>query len=116
MKVTYHDPCELGRYCQVYDSPRNVLKLIPGLELVETERSRENCSCCGAGGGVFGVFTRMSLGIAYRKFLNEIVPLKVEALITACPTCYMNFSYVIKRKKLPIKLYDLTEIVNIALL
>jgi len=115
MKVTYHDPCELGRLCGVYDAPRNVLKAIPGLELVEMALTRNLARCCGAGGGVFGLDPDLAQEIGAIRLRSDALPTGAEAIVSACPTCYMNFYYVIAREDLPIKLYDLMEIVNMAL-
>ena len=115
MKATYHDPCELGRLSGVYDAPRNVLKAIPGLTLIEMASSRNLARCCGAGGGFFGLSPDVAQELALTRIRSDVLPTGAEALVTACPACYMNFHYVIAREDLPLKLYDLMEVVNAAL-
>jgi len=115
IKVTYYDPCRLGRISGVYDSPRNILKAIPGLELVEMENSRGGARCCGAGGGVFSVFKRLARDIGRDVMVNDVLPTGAEALVTACPICQLNFSYAVKWERMPLKVYDLMEIVDMAL-
>jgi Fe-S oxidoreductase len=115
VKATYHDPCRLGRISGVYDSPRNVLKAIPGLELVEMENSRSEARCCGAGGGVFSIFKRLAREIGRDVIVNDVLPTGAEALVTTCPTCQLNFSYAVKWERMPLKVYDLMEIVDMAL-
>lgn len=115
VRVTYHDPCELGRLSKVYDAPRNVLRSIPGLELVEMALNRNLARCCGAGGGLFGIMPELSQELGLLRLRRDVLPTKAEALVSACPTCYMNFYYAIAREDLPVRLYDLMEIVDMAL-
>jgi glycolate oxidase len=111
MKVTYHDPCSLGRHCGVYDPPRNLLQAIPDLELIEIPLNRSHSTCCGGGGGLWTFNTELAMNIARAKLIEQVVPLKVEAIVTSCPTCYMNFDYVSEPSGIGIKVYDLTELV-----
>jgi len=86
-KVTYHDPCHLGRYEGVYDPPRKILKDIPKLQFVEMLRNRENAWCCGGGGGATTVaFPELSSKIAKIR-IDEAKSTKANTIITACPFC-----------------------------
>ena len=90
-KVAYHDPCTLGRYTDVYDEPRDILKMIPGLELVTMEREREEAWCCGAGGGQVICNPEWSAETAMER-LEEAMNAGAEVLVVGgCPTCDLNF-------------------------
>ncbi len=87
-RVTYHDPCRLGRHLGVYEPPRTVLRAIPGIELVEMERSREEALCCGT-----SAFTNCDL---YSKQimadrLLEAKATGADTLVTTCPKCQIHF-------------------------
>jgi Fe-S oxidoreductase len=117
MKVTYHDPCHLGRHLSdngVYDSPRNVLKSIPGIELVEMERIRENAWCCGAGAGVSQANPELALWTAEER-LKEAKATGARALITSCPWCERNFKDAAREYGEEIKIYDIAEIARMAI-
>jgi Fe-S oxidoreductase len=114
LKVAYHDPCSLGRHSGVFDAPRNVLKAIPGLTLEEMSLNRRLARCCGGGGGLWSFNHKVSMNSAYSR-LKDLQPLGVDVLTTACPLCQMNFRYTSLRKSVPIKIYDITEIVELAL-
>ncbi|GAB6194437.1 heterodisulfide reductase-related iron-sulfur binding cluster [Desulfocastanea catecholica] len=86
MKVTFHDPCYLGRHNRIFDEPRDVIRAIPGVKLVEMDHCRENSLCCGGGGG------RMWQDLRGERKISEVRIEEAEAtgaqiLITACPLC-----------------------------
>lgn len=114
--VTYHDPCSLGRHSNVYDPPRNVLNAVPKLNFVELPLSRSRSRCCGAGGGLWSFNNTVSTNCAMERLAADMVPLGVSALTTACPTCHINLRNAAARQSHGIKVYDVVEIVEAALL
>lgn len=112
LKVTYHDPCHLGRHLgdnAVYDAPRDVLKSIPGIELLEMERNRENAWCCGAGAGVSQANPELALWTANDR-LKEAKATGASALVTSCPWCVRNFRDAASESGEDIEIYDIAEI------
>jgi len=127
MKVTYHDPCHLGRKVEhwllqkgeakpgeIYQAPRDILRGIPGLELIEMRRNRGNAWCCGAGGGVIDAHPDFAVWTAMER-INEAKLTGAEAMITACPWCKRNFTDAMNKSKNGLKIYDIVELVEQAL-
>lgn len=113
-RVTYHDPCSLGRHSNVYQSPRNILKSVPNLDFVEMPLVKNRSRCCGAGGGLWSYNNTVATKCAEERLVKDAKPLGVSALATACPTCHINLRNASVRKSLGIKVYDLIEIVGSA--
>jgi glycolate oxidase len=113
-KVTYHDPCSLGRHSNVYEPPRTVLKAIPELDLVETSLNRNRSRCCGAGGGLWSYNNSVASSSAMQKLVVDVAPLQVSGLITACPTCHINLRNASMRKPMGVRVYDVVEVVEAA--
>jgi Fe-S oxidoreductase len=116
-KVTYHDPCFLGRRNNEYDAARDIIRSIPGLELVEMERSRENALCCGGGGG--NLFTGMignDNNSPARVRVREAASTGAGVLVVACPYCASMFESAIKVEDLDhgLKVRDISELLLIA--
>jgi len=89
-KVTYHDPCYMGRHNGIYDEPREVLKSIPGLDLIEMPESRVDSLCCGGGGG--RIWMETLKGERFSDFrLEQAIAVGAEVLVTSCPYCIANF-------------------------
>ena len=89
-KVTYHDPCYLGRHNDIYDQPRAALKAIPGVELSEMPEARENSLCCGGGGGRIWMETPKGERFSDLR-LEQATGVGAEVLVTACPYCITHF-------------------------
>ena len=145
LRVTYHDPCHLGRRGEpyvpwdgkekkiknqiviyepkkpryngawgIYDPPRDVLKNIPGLELVEMERIREYAWCCGAGGGTRETYPDFSNWTATER-IEEAKSTGAEAIVSACPWCETNFKDAINAAGDKMKVFDVTDLVKQAI-
>lgn len=84
--VVYHDSCYLGRYNNIYAAPREILKAIPGVKLVEMKRNRENAMCCGAGGGLMWLEEDAGerMNVARTQQAQET---RATVISTACPYC-----------------------------
>ena len=140
IKVTYHDPCHLGRLGEpnihwegtpvpghirifdppkefrrgtygVYEPPRDVLKSVPGLKLIEMDRIKEYAWCCGAGGGVKETNPKFAAWTAEER-IDEAESTGTEAIVTACPGCERNLSDTIKENRRKIKVYDVVELLE----
>lgn len=112
-KVTYHDPCFLGRHNDEYDAPRKVIHSVPGLELVEMERNRENALCCGGGGGnLFTDVIGSGTNSPARVRVHEAVNIGASILAVTCPYCANMFEDAIKVEELEAKLAvkDISEL------
>ncbi len=114
MKVTYHDPCHLGRHAGIFDAPRELLSLIPGIEFVEMERNRENSRCCGAGGGLKSGYPDMQNQISQKR-VKDAVQTGATELVSGCPFCYQGLQIGIQAMDAPIKMRDITELVCMAM-
>ena len=108
-KVTYHDPCHLGRHSKVFEEPRNILKKIKGIDFVEMKRNRENSRCCGAGGGYKSAFNDFAVNIAAER-IRDAEEVGAEVIATACPFCVLNLKHGAKKIGSKIKVMDITEI------
>lgn len=86
--VTYHDPCDLGRHCGIYEEPREIIRKIAP-NFVEMRHNRANALCCGAGGGVRGAYPKTSIAMARRR-LEEVGEIGAEVLLTECNSCVHN--------------------------
>ena len=114
LRVAYHDPCDMGRHMGVYEPPRNVIKALPGVELVEFPMNRDKAKCCGGGGGMKGFDNELAGEIGFKRVLSAI-DLGADTLVSACPSCKGSFNQAAararKEKKGKIKVMDITELV-----
>lgn len=128
LDVTYHDPCHLGRRLAqapgyyipgtavdgLYDEPREIIKSIPGIKLIEMYRIKEYAWCCGAGGGAREAYPEFSSWTAEER-IAEARAVGAEAIVTACPWCERNFKDAIERSGVKMKVYDMVDLVHEAM-
>jgi Fe-S oxidoreductase len=99
VKVTFHDPCYLGRHNGEYEAPRKMLQSIPGVTLLEMGRCRENSYCCGGGGGGMWLDGFMSDHVSMRladQRVNEAVETGADVLAVCCPLEVSRFEDAVK--------------------
>ena len=114
LKVTYHDPCYLGRHNRQYDAPRQLIRSLPGVDLVEMDRARADALCCGGGGGNF--FTGVMAGGSdspSRARVREATETGASVLAVACPACARMLDDAVKAEELEetLRVLDLAELV-----
>jgi Fe-S oxidoreductase len=95
-KVTYHDPCFLGKHNQIYDEPRHILRSIPGIEFEDLDRSRERSVCCEGGGGrMWAEGTNLEDRLAHQR-VRDSIDMGAEVLAVACPFCLLTLEDAVK--------------------
>lgn len=114
MKVTYHDPCDLGRGARIFEEPRRLIQAVPGIELVEMPRNRENCRCCGGGGNLEMVSPDLSRAITAEK-IEEALSTGAEAIVTSCQQCVRTMTTHVRRNDVPLQVMDITQLIKKAL-
>ena len=103
-KITYHDPCYLGRKNETYDSPRKVLQTIPGVELLEMKKTRQEAYCCGGGGtGLFYELPNIKMN---QTRVDHAKAIGADHIIVACPICYQMLEDGVKSKNYKIEVTD----------
>jgi Fe-S oxidoreductase len=108
-RVTYHDPCDLGRHCGIYEEPREIIhKITPNF--VEMRHHHVDSLCCGAGGGVRGAYAKNSIAMARRR-LEEVEEVGAEVVLTECNSCVHNLTNA-KLRKQKFKIYNISQFVN----
>jgi Fe-S oxidoreductase/FAD/FMN-containing dehydrogenase len=107
IKVTLHDACHIGRVSSVYDAPRDFIKAIPGVELVEMEHNRERAHCCGS---VLTLIKEPPVAAEIGKArMDEAMATGADKLLALCPCCQFQFRVTAEKKGLPIETIDLAH-------
>lgn len=111
--ITYHDSCYLGRYNEVYEAPRSILKAISGVKLVEMERNKERGMCCGAGGGLMWMEEHVGTRVNVTR-TEQALATKPTVISSACPYCLTMLTDGTKAKEVEeqVKTFDIAEILE----
>jgi heterodisulfide reductase subunit D len=109
-KITFHDPCHLGRHRGEYDAPRKILNAIPGLDFVEMQYIKNRARCCGAGGGVKSGYPKDALEISKIR-VQEAIDTGADILLTSCVFCKYNFLDAVKDMNASIEVLNTEDLV-----
>ncbi len=107
--ITYHDPCYLGRYNDIYQPPRQILKSMPDVKLVEMERKRRKGFCCGGGGGRMWLEEETGQRISELR-LEQAAQTKAQIVATACPFCRQMLDDAARATEDPLQVMDIAEL------
>ncbi len=113
-RVTYHDPCDLGRRLGVTEAPRNILRRIPGIQLVEMHENRENSRCCGGGGNLESLAPDVSGAIAAER-VRQAMSVNAEMIVSACQQCERTLSASVRAERLRVRVEDVVQLLLRAL-
>jgi heterodisulfide reductase subunit D len=122
--ITYHDPCHLGRYCGVFEEPRELIRRIEGVKLFEMKHNRDMSWCCGAGGGVKALYGDVAVEVGRDRLaetracmvriredrLKEAVETSAEVLVSSCVFCKNNLFQVANEDNSPLKVMDISQL------
>ena len=116
VRVTYHDPCQMVRYLNLIDEPRQILQAIEGIDLVEPEWTKgEWSTCCGGGGGFEAVFPELSQVLAVNR-ARELLETGAEVFVTHCPGCIMQLKEGLRELKVEnVEVLDISEVIATAM-
>ncbi len=109
-RVTYHDPCDLGRTSGVYEAPREVIQAIPGVTFVEMEHHHQYSLCCGGGGDVEMADKDLTAAVAQRR-IAQAQATQARVLFSACQQCVRTLASAARREKLRVRVMDVVELV-----
>jgi heterodisulfide reductase subunit D len=107
--VTYHDPCHMGRHNQIYNPPRHILKIVPGLKFVEMPRHGAFSACCGMGGGLKTVNPEIQHKMGAAR-IREAESAGAQAIVTPCQTCCLGLLHGVEKAASEMKVHHLNEI------
>ncbi len=108
-KTTYHDPCDLGRHCGIYEEPRDIIRKVAP-NFIEMENHHADAMCCGAGGGVRGAYAKNSIAMARRR-LEQAEAIGAEVVLTECNSCVHNLSNA-KLRKQKFKISNISQFIG----
>ena len=111
--ITYHDPCEIGRYREIYEPARKVLAALPGVEFIEMPRARADAFCCGGGGAVKIMFEDYSNEVASER-IQEFMETGADLMSTICPACELNLTHGTYAEDVEARVLDVAELMAVA--